>query len=408
MNGSLARRLLPLQVGIGLQGFMLWVPVEKLFLAGIGFDAASIGLMAAAYAAVVPLLEVPSGVLADRWSRSRLLILASLALAASSLVGGLSTGVGTYVLAAMILGVYFAASSGTVDSIVYDAVVEETGSSAGYERWIGRVRLVESAALATSAVAGGLLAGWTSPRLTYFLTVPFGLLAAVALARFREPRLHRAAEPVTLHRHLAMTLRAMVVLPAARHAMLLVALAALLSQTLFEFGPLWLVAADAPAAAFGPYWAGLVATLGLGGVLAGRLRLEHRPTLLGLAGLLAVVPLGLTGDRPLPVVIAAQTGLAVLLAVVGIHAGRVLHDAVASSVRAGVASGAGTLSWLLFLPFSVGFGRVTQQSGVAVSGWLVAGTVLVLAVLLAVPARRRSPVPLPAAGALVGVTSSAG
>jgi MFS family permease len=404
MDQPLARRLLPLQVGVGLQGVMLWVPVEKLFQAGIGFDAASIGLMAAAYAAVVPLLEVPSGVLADRWSRSGLLILASLALAASTLVGGLSTGVGTYVVAAMILGGYFAASSGTVESIVYDTVIEETGSSSVYERWIGRVRLVESAALATSAIAGGLLAGLASPRVTYFVTVPFSLLAVVALLRFREPRLHRVAEPVALHRHFATTLREMVGRPAARRALLLVALAALLSQVLFEFGPLWLVAAHAPAAAFGPYWAGLVATLGIGGMLAGRLRLEHRPTLLGLAGLLAVVPLGLTGHRPLPVVVAAQIGLAVLLAVVGIHAGRVLHDAVASSVRAGVSSGAGTLSWLLFLPFSIVFGRVTASAGVGTSAWLVAGIVLVLAALLVAPAARD--VPAPAAALLA--TSSAG
>ena len=398
---SLGRRLLPLQVGIGLQGFMLWVPVEKLFQTGIGFDAASIGLMAAAYAAVVPLFEVPSGVLADRWSRSGLLILACLALSASSLIGGLSTGVGLYVLAAMVLGIYFAASSGTVDSIVYDVVVEETGSAAGYERWIGRVNLVESAALATSAIAGGLLAGWTSPRVTYFVSVPFGLLAVVALLRFREPRLHRLAAPVPLHTHLGTTLRAMVSQPAARHAMLLVALAALLSQTLFEFGPLWLVAAHAPAAAFGPYWAGLVATIGVGGLLAARLRPDHRPTLHGLAGLLALLPLGLIGDRPLLVVVAAQTGLATLLAVVGIHAGRLLHDAVASSVRAGVSSGAGTLSWLLFLPFSIGFGQVTQHAGVGTSAWLVAAVVLILAALLTRP-------PAPVATERELLTSSAG
>jgi hypothetical protein len=41
---TLGRRLLPLQVGVGLQGFMLWVAVEKLFQTQIGFDAASIGV----------------------------------------------------------------------------------------------------------------------------------------------------------------------------------------------------------------------------------------------------------------------------------------------------------------------------------------------------------------------------
>ena len=59
-------------------------------------------------------------------------------------MGGLSTNVATYVVAAMILGVYFALNSGTVDSIVYDTVLEETGSSALYEKWIGRVRIAEA------------------------------------------------------------------------------------------------------------------------------------------------------------------------------------------------------------------------------------------------------------------------
>src|SRR5216110_4062362 len=67
-----------------------------------------IAVMAAAYAAVVPLLEVPSGILADRWSRNQIMVCASVALLASSLLGGLSTNVPPYIAAALILGVYFA------------------------------------------------------------------------------------------------------------------------------------------------------------------------------------------------------------------------------------------------------------------------------------------------------------
>jgi hypothetical protein len=37
----LARRLRPLQVAVGLQGILLWVPVEKLFMTGIGFRSAA-------------------------------------------------------------------------------------------------------------------------------------------------------------------------------------------------------------------------------------------------------------------------------------------------------------------------------------------------------------------------------
>ena len=74
------RRLLPLLVAVWFQGFLLWVPVEKLFMSEIGFDPASVGVMAAAYAAVVPIIEVPSGILADRWSRRGVLIISSVAL----------------------------------------------------------------------------------------------------------------------------------------------------------------------------------------------------------------------------------------------------------------------------------------------------------------------------------------
>jgi MFS family permease len=168
---GLGRRLLPLQIGVALQGLILWVPIEKLFMTEIGFDAAAVGVMAAAYAAVVPLLEVPSGILADRWSRRWVMILGCVALVASSLLGGLSQNVIAYVVAAMILGVYFAFSSGTVDSVVYDTVVEQTGSNELYETWIGRTRAVESAAFVLSALAGGVLAQFTSARFTYFVTV---------------------------------------------------------------------------------------------------------------------------------------------------------------------------------------------------------------------------------------------
>ena len=256
---TLARRLLPLQIGVALQGLLLWVPIEKLFMTKIGFDAASVGAMAAAYAAVVPLLEVPSGILADRWSRSRVMILGCLALMASSLIGGLSQNVITYVIAAMILGVYFAFSSGTVDSIVYDTVVEETGSNELYEKWIGRTRAVESAAFVLSALAGGVLAEYTSARFTYLATIPLVGLAIIGFLRFDEPRLHQASERLTLREHVALTFRTMITSRAVLRVLLLAATAGLLAQAVFEFGPLWLVALAAPAVLYGPYWAALVA-----------------------------------------------------------------------------------------------------------------------------------------------------
>jgi hypothetical protein len=62
-------------------------------------------------------------------------------------IGALSQDVPMYLVAAVFLGLFFAMQSGTVESIVYDTVLEETGDSNAFEATIGRLRLVESGAL---------------------------------------------------------------------------------------------------------------------------------------------------------------------------------------------------------------------------------------------------------------------
>jgi predicted MFS family arabinose efflux permease len=390
---TLARRLAPLQVAMAMQGLILWVPVEKLFMSEIGFTPASVGVMAAAYAAVVPLLEVPSGVLADRWSRNRIMVLACVALLASSVIGGLSRNVATYVVAAMVLGAYFALSSGTVDSVVYDTVLEETGSSELYEKWIGRVRMVESGAFVVSALAGGVLAEAISARATYFATLPFAAAAIVAFLRFDEPRLHQASDATSLRSHVALTLRTITRRRDVLRVLLLSALVAMLSQAVFEFGPLWLVALAAPAILFGPYWAALMATLGVGGYLAAKVDLSRTRVALAVAVLAPATTAVLALSRSLAAVIVAQTVLALLLAVVAISAGKLLHDAVPSTIRAGVSSGAGTASWLLFLPLSLALGWLGRAHGVPQTGWILTGAAVLVGALLVVSTRLARPAP---------------
>jgi MFS family permease len=381
-SASLHRRLLPLYFATFLQGVWLWVPVEKLFMNDIGFDAAAVGLMAAVYAAVPPLAEVPSGVLADRWSRRGVLVLAGFAAMASVLVGGLSTNVPTYFISALFLGVYFAMRSGTVEAVVYDTVLEMTGGSGEYETKVGRVRMIESAALVSSALVGGLLANATSVRLMYFLTIPFTALSVLALLRFREPRLHESGDQTNLRDHLRVTYQTLTGRGQLRAVMVLAVLTSLVMTTIFEFGPLWLVALGVAAAVFGPHWAGLMSTFGLGGMLAGRLRFDRWTTVAPVSGVVLLASLTLTTSRSIVVVTLAQIVLVLLMVAASIHVTRLVHDAVPSAIRAGVASGVGAVSWIAFLPFAVGFGFVSQQYGVHAAGWMVVVVTLAASGLL--------------------------
>lgn len=390
---TLYRRLIPLQAASFLQNVMLWLPIEKLFMTEIGFDAAAMGLMAAAYAAVVPLLEFPSGVLADRWSRRGVLVVSSISLTLTAAIGGASTGVPLYILSALVLGVYFAMFSGTLDAVVYDTVLEETGGSDDFERHLGRIRFVGSVALVISSLAGGLLAGFTSTRTTYFATIPFAVLSVLALLAFREPRLHRSDTPTPLKEHVALTFRALTRQRALVPVIALAMLTALVANLVFEFGPLWLGALSASPALYGPLWAGLVSALGLGGLVAARLRLERRTHALSLALVMVVAGLVPVWVQSIAAVSVAQIVLAIGVVAAGIHVTRLLHDGVASSIRTGVASGVSTLTWVAFLPLALLFGIVADTHDVFAAGWLIAAIAVVAGALLVILTRRAEPDP---------------
>jgi hypothetical protein len=289
----------------------------------------------------------------------------------------------------MILGVYLALQSGTVDSIVYDTLIEETGSADGFEQHFGRIQMWNSLALTGSALAGGVLAGLTSPRLTYAITVPGAAAGLLLLLRFREPTLHRqAAVRPGMREHLAATWRAVAGRPAVAVIVLASVLTAATLQMIFEFGPLWLLAFGVATAVFGPYTAGLTATLGLGGMLAGRLHLDRPGTAVAVTAVLAVSGLTLAIGHRGWVVIAGQILLAALLATMGIHLSRLLHDAVPSDMRTGVASGVSTLSWLTFLPVSLLFGVVSRHGGVQSAGWVAVGLIVSAGLTLTALSRR--------------------
>ena len=152
---------------------------------------------------------------------------------------------------------------------------------------------------------------------------------------------------------------------------------------MFEFGPLWLVDGGAGAGAFGPAWAGLMASLGLGGALAGRVRLDRSATRAVFVALLLGGTTTLLVSSHTVVVTVAQIVVAVLSVVIGIFLTRVLHDAVASDVRSGVASGVGAATWAIFIPFAIGFGAVSERWSVHVAGWMLVALVVAIASLLA-------------------------
>jgi MFS family permease len=382
LRARLAKRLFPLYIAVFLQGCVLWYAVEKLFMRKIGFDDAGIGIMVAFYSAIMLLVETPSGVLADRWSRKGVLIIASVLLAASSLVGGLSQGIPMYLFAAALWGTFFALYSGAYDSILYDTMLEEAGNSDEYERYYGYVKVWDGVALVFGSLTGGFIASKFGISEAYFLMVPIALSAIAALVIFKEPQLHKASAKTGVVQHTRDTFRAVM-----RKGQLLYVLAVLvvmsaISYTLFEFAQLWWIALVFPVVAFGPANAALLSTIGLGGALASKLKM-HRyvPMQLTVVAMLAA-SLTLVFWRNGIVNVAAQSVIGVGTIGLCVVYTKFLHDALPSKVRAGASSAVSSLTRVIMIPLSLLFGFISREADVFRATWLFAALFVVVLVLV--------------------------
>ena len=236
------------------------------------------------------------------------------------------------------------------------------GQAAPYERRIGRVRTRRRRSRSSSARCS---AGWRDVDVTAGHVLPHrSVRAASRWSGSRAPtsrgctgwpsRLACAAISPRPHR---MTRRLQ-----ARRVCCSIALAVLVAQAVFEFGPLWLVALEVPAAAYGPYWAAPGdQKAAVGGYLDQQA--AARPPGTGLSAC--------SSPRRWPLI-------SILLATQKLDVHRRGDRAdrddrwswrssastpacscttrSPSSIRTGVSSGVGTLSWVLFLPFSLVLG----------------------------------------------------
>lgn len=387
---ALNKRLVPLYVSAFFHSFVLWYTIEKLFMRSIGFDNTDIGFMVALYSVVMLTVEIPSGILADRWSRKGVLMVASMCLSLSSLVGGLSHGIGSYLVSAVLWGSFYACYSGMYETIIYDCIVEVAPRSRSFDRLYGRVQLFDSIALILSGLAGAAVAATVNPRVAYFLTVPLSLIPIAALVRFKEPILHRQHAVISMRRQLSATIQAIV----SNRFLFPVVMVLVLRSTLFyciaEFAQLWLLALHTHAAYFGMASAALLSSLGIGGILVNRLRLDRYIRMGMVLAVILLAGLGIIFFRSTPTIVASQAIFASGLICVYIVFSRILHDNLGSSIRAGAASATSTAGRLLIIPIALLIGYVSQKFTIYKAAYIFLGLALTMTFFVIAVAKRDS------------------
>ncbi|HSH56251.1 MAG TPA: MFS transporter [Candidatus Limnocylindrales bacterium] len=363
------RRLLPLALSRFCQGFILWYAIDKVFMSSIGFDASTIALATIVGSITRLLLEIPSGVLADRWSRKGILGIGYLCLALATFLLGSSDSVAQYLVSGVLFGAYFALNSGIVDSIVYDTVLEDTGRRDNFEKYMGRIVLIRSIGLAASSLLGGLVGHLYGLREAYFLSIPGALIAIGCLYFFQEPSLHKKAVASHIFHQMADTIRFVL-----RRGIFMITLIALLAFGIIDsfmndVDQLWPLALDLPVIWYGPLNALLLMGYGLGAPLAVNFIHNRQHTVIACMIILALTWL-LTIPN-MPAIAMAQFGLLVLMSAMQILVSGQLHDSLPSDLRSGSSSAVSTLTLLLYLPLVFIFGVMTENTSVFVAAYML-------------------------------------
>jgi MFS family permease len=328
-----------------------YYPLYALLFLDTGLSEAQISLLFALWSITAFLAEVPTGALADRWSRRGALVLAGVLQAAAFVIWTAAPAFPAFAIGFVVWGVGGALMSGTSEALVYDGLAAVGGEGA-YVRvhgWMTSAELlvqVPTALLASGlfALGGYPLVGWVS----------VGVCLCAGLLALRFPEAPRVADGD------GGTLRSGVAAALRRPGLVLVVLAVALVgglDAVEEYFPL--LAADrgvavtaVPVAILGISLAG-AAGAALGGH-AGRLPDRALPALLLVAGVL------LAAGAVLPAVAslaAVAVFYAIYLAVLVVAEAR-LQDRITGPYRATLTSVAGVgvemAALLVFAAWAVG------------------------------------------------------
>ncbi len=369
MHHSITRRLLPLYLATFLNCLIFWYAIEKIFLKSIGFNTQTITLVTIIYTVVMLAVNIPAGILADRWSRKGMLLVATGALLLSCLIGGFSQSFWIYAISASLWGLHFACYAGSDQSIIYDLLIEEQGNAHNYARYYGYLQIIAGSGLVISSLLSTLVTENGSLRATYFASIPFLLLALVVLAKFREPKLHRKEVNGLVGAHIRATFTALIHTRAVYYVMAGIILVSVGSRLLYDFDQLWLIALAVPLRLYGLINATLLSSTSIAGIVAGRLVPKNIITA-GLVGLVLAAAAGMLVHSSLVFVLCATVFLGALL-LLDISLSKLLHDALPAKVRAGSTSIVSTLGYLAFIPVALIFGLIGNTAGIFTAAWVV-------------------------------------
>ncbi|MBC7708384.1 MFS transporter [Polaromonas sp.] len=342
-----------------LTGLVFWYAVEKLFMQSIGISPFGIAINAVVFLSITVMLDVPSGVLADKWKRKYTLILAIISLGLSSFILGISNDFITYLLGTAVYALYIVLTSGTFQAMMYDSLAE-TGQEDQYDKHQGRSYGLFLVGVAVSSLAGGYIAQYIGLRETYLFSLVPAVINILVLFSTKEPRFHKEAFDTKFWAHIKASRRIITSQPVVFHLALFLAVGGMLRSTQNEFGGLYYLGLSLSAVAMGYVNAGKWIAGAIGQFLAPYIGRQGALTLLPWFFLTFLIFSLITNASGIIFFLLASA----LHSIVSNQAEATAQGLIPSGLRATTLSLISFTTNIVMIPFSLLFGFVAQHADV--------------------------------------------
>jgi MFS family permease len=144
--------------------------IERLYWASRGMTNQQVVYTEIVYATVVIILEVPTGSLADRWSKKIMMLMSAILSLAEFAMLIYAHNFWHFALAVSFAGIGRALSSGTSNALIYESL-KRTNQQDSFEKAIGRVNFFDYFAAMLAAVIGSYIAYNNGNLTTYYLSL---------------------------------------------------------------------------------------------------------------------------------------------------------------------------------------------------------------------------------------------
>lgn len=173
--------------------------IERLFWEQKGMTVQMVVYTEIIYAVTIVLLEIPTGIIADKWSRKKMIVIDAFLGCFEFLILIYATEFWHFALVVFLSGIGRSASSGSENALLYDSLLLG-GEAQSFEKYLGRLNACDFTASILAALSGSLMAGRFGFNFNYWVSFIAMLVSLCISLKLVEPPIRNKAdsEPIPI------------------------------------------------------------------------------------------------------------------------------------------------------------------------------------------------------------------